>query len=500
MKQKRKSKIKKLDKNTKKIITLSIVFIFIIIVLNSVLNYLEKEKVQVNNSEYSNIQEILQKYGCTYIKENKSDDKDFYLDIYLKFKFDTFEKNESQERYYKNVIGNLGLFLNESFRLIDESRNLTIDVVKSEGLYGYRINGDDDYFANQLSKMTLKNYLQEENTAINVNSQVLSNLINNNWNYNNIDFGTKDSTFEKYEIYFEEGIEVRKISQKIYNIIFNNKYTSEVVNNLAPQATFEEVVNKLGNPTYGTTEDLVIGYKGKNMYIFFSENEISIYPNEKVDVTDFEILVEKYANNEIELKEFMNELTYIWDDYSEYVYDQNFINIVYPIKGVKINMNNDSSKNIQIYNNYSKLDNIKNLINDGKITGKLDENLVYLEEINRSARNFDLDYLCYLQLDNSSIKKESSLFGYYIENGKINFVSKDSNRPNITVADDINTGFWYTDTIFVYSIKNNGIYAYNLDNHTKMVLLTGKEEYTFKSFENNILTYDENKIIEISNI
>lgn len=502
MKQKKKYKKTKLKKETKRFILILIVLIAIIIILNGVKKSLEeKSYLEKNtyNSEYSSIKEILENYGCTYIKEVKSKDKNFSSDIYLKFKYNTFEENESKERFYKNVIGNIVKFLNNNFRLIDEAKNLTIEVFKNGNMYGYVINGDDDYFANIKSENSLKNYTEDKISAVQINSSILSELIKDNWNASNIQFGTKDSIFENYEIYFDEGIEVRKISKKVYNIIFNNKYNSNVVNDIKPGTSINEIVSKIGNPTFGSKEEKIIGYKTKDLYIFFLENEISIYRNEQVDTKEFEGLVEKYANKEIEIKKFMNELTYIWEDYSEYNYSENFIDLVYPLKGVKINMNNDSSKNIQIYNNYPNIDGIEKLIKENKITGRLDENLVYIEEISRMAKKDELLYTCDLYKEGNSISIESNLYGYYIDNNKINFVSKDGTNPNITISDDINTGFWYKDTIFIYSIKNKGIFLYDLNNKSKTTLLKGEEEYTFEKYENNILTYDKGKTIQISN-
>lgn len=502
MNKRKKYKRIKLNKDTKKLILVSLILIVIIILLSCVEKILENKNDSINSQniiEYSSIEEILEKYGCTYIKETKSKKDNFYLDIYMKFKYDTFEKNESQERHYDNVIRVLAAFLNNNFRLIDESRSLEIEAYKGENSYKYIINGDDDYFANQRSKNTLKNYNEENISTLQINSNILLELIKNDWNDSNINFGSKDSIFENYDIYFDEGIEVREISKKVYNIIFNNKCDLDIVNNIKPGTAISEIISKLGNPTFGTKEERLIGYKAKEFYIFFSENEISIYRNEKVDMTKFENLVKKYANNEIELKKFMNELTYLWNDYSKYDYNERFIDISYPLKGVSIQMDYDNSKNIQIYNNYANLEGVKELIEKNKITGKLDQNLVYLEEIDRIAKKEQLLYICSMQLEYSKIKKESNLYAYYIENSEIVFVSKDGNNPNISISDNINTGFWYEDTKFIYSVKGKGIFLYDVINQTKTMLLKGTEEYTFESYENNVLTYDKDKMIQISN-
>mgnify|MGYP003298492579 CR=1 FL=1 len=47
----------------------------------------------------------------------------------------------------------------------------------------------------------------------------LNKCIQSNWSYNS-EFGTRESIFQNYYIFFDEGIEVRYIGKEIYNIIF----------------------------------------------------------------------------------------------------------------------------------------------------------------------------------------------------------------------------------------------------------------------------------------
>ena len=274
MKQKKKYKnSKKINKNTKKLIVSVIIFILIIIIMEMILNYLEKRENQLNstnNSTYSSIQEILEKYECTFIKEVESKDSNYYKDIYLKFKYNTFEENKSKQRYYENIMIAIDEFMNNSYRLIDEERNILIEIKKYTSIDGdnqfiYSINGKDDYFKKEQSKLSLINYEQDKNTNIEINSTILQQLIENDWKKDGINFGTRESTFNKYDIYFDEGIEVRTISQKVYNIIFTSKYTNPVINGIIPGTDFEQIVSKLGEPTYGEKDSFYIGYKNNDI-------------------------------------------------------------------------------------------------------------------------------------------------------------------------------------------------------------------------------------------
>ena len=110
----------------------------------------------------------------------------------------------------------------------------------------------------------------------------------------------------------------------------------------------------------------------------------------------------------------------------------------------------------------------------------------------------ELLYICSTQIKNDKIESESNLFDYYKSNNQINFISKDKTNPNITVSDRIHTGFWYTDTKFIYSIKKEGIFLYDLESKNRIILQEGKEEYTFEKYEDGILFYDEGKTMQIS--
>ena len=502
-------KKKELNKKSKKIIMLIIAILIGILIINSIINILErlsnnKEENQgiLNSNDFNNIEDVLNYYGCKLIKEVKSKDTNFSKDIYVEFKYNTFEGEESKKKFYENVISNIIKVEKNNYRLIDESKKLLIEVKKytnSNGTtnYYYIINGEENYFVNQESRLSLKNYKKVSTINLQINSNILNNLIQNKWQP--INFGTKESNFEKYDIYFDEGIKVRKISEKVYNVIFTIKNEEEIVNGIKVGTTFEEIIKKLGKPIFGTQEENVIGYKNEDIYIFFSEEEISIYRNEEYNTQQFEKLLNKYINKEIDVKEFMNELTYLWKDYSSYTYDSNYINISYPLKGIKIEMQSDTSKGIEIYNNYQNISEIEEYINTNKITGKFEYDLVYLEEVARKNSDSEHLYLTSTQQEYNLIPSESNLYGYYIKGNQVNFISKDKTRPNETLNESINTSFWYTDTKYIYSIKNKGIYLYDLNNKTKTIIAEGNEEYTFEKYENDILTYDEGKTIQISN-
>lgn len=497
MKQKRryKTKIKKINKK----IMLLIILLLIIIIMNVIIESLEKkEELQKQSiSEYSSIQDILEKHGCNYIKETKSEKESFSLDVYLEFQYNTFEKNKSNQRYYENIINILSNFIQDDFRLVDSSKDITIEVVSSQktNTYSYTINGIESYFEKENTKIEMRQYSKYKNTNFEINSNILKELINNNWNKNTIDFGSKDSTFNGYDIYFEEGIEAKTISKKVYNIVFTNKYTNKVINGIEPKAEFEEIIAKLGEPTFKGINDSYIGYKNDNMYVFFTKDTISIIRNETQDVEEFETLLNKYINKEIDLKDFMNELTYLWDDYEEYVYDANHIYLNYPLKGIKIEMNEESTLGIKIYNNANITENMFKLIENRKITGILTEDLVNQTMENSLTTISDYKYKASLELKENQTYN-SALYYSIIENNKILFISKNEENVNRELKENVSQGFFINDNMYIYSIENQGIYVFNILTNEKQTLITGREKFNLEKFENGILTYD-NKNVKI---
>ena len=81
---------------------------------------------------------------------------------------------------------------------------------------------------------------------MNINSQELQNLINNSWISSRVVFGSKDGRYNKYDIYFDEGIEVRTVSKKVYNIVFTEKYKKEVVAGIKVGASLDAIKERFG--------------------------------------------------------------------------------------------------------------------------------------------------------------------------------------------------------------------------------------------------------------
>lgn len=352
----------------------------------------------------------------------------------------------------------------------------------------------------------MKNYKEIEITDFAVTSSVLQECIENRWN--SVELGKRDSIFDEYYIFFDQGINVKTINNKIYNMVFNKNYKENVVNSLFPGVDLETVKRDLGKPTFEDESLEVFGYKGKDLYVFFSKDEISVYRIlDETSSNEFFDLADKFINEEFDLLDFMNQLTYMWPDYDKYEYSSTSVFISYPLKGIEIKINYDDTNGILVYNNIkSDLIKVQRYLEDTNFVARLQIDSVYEAEKRRFKNNQSLSQKCTEyknNIENKRLENIGESFRYDIyadidENGNIysmKFISKDGNNPNRELNDSIDSYLWIDNDTFVYSKKGKGIYIYNLNDGTIRRIIEGTEKYELKSFKNRILNYDEKQIL-----
>lgn len=496
----KKKKRKVLSKKEKIIIICAGALAFLIVLSLALMPTRKNKREKINpedidlNQNLETVQDVVEYLESDFISMEDSKTEGYDIDIYVKFKYDLYENDKSQELYFKNFYEKIAMVTNfKSFRIIDSSRKITIEVkCTSNGISEVKINGDVNYYKNEDSKIAQKEELKVETIEMDINSEELKSLIKAKWNINNANLGTQESTFNKYRIYFDEGYEIRTIQGKVFNIVFNKKYKGKVVEDY-------KVGDSLGNieATLGTSykDDQKIGYKTKDFYVVFSDDEISIYPNYEYDYTEFENLVKEY-NSKKDINDFMDKLTDIWPDYDNYSYDTNYVTISYTLKGVKISFSSKSNDGIQIYENY------KGLFKQEKpeytnLYYKLNESLIMLKEEQRKMQDMfegnegdpnDIHYsskFCVL----STLEE-----GYY---KKIRIYSVDKNYPNNELDDTlvITSYVWADDTHLIYGVSENGLYIYNAETRKTEKILSGQENFKITNYDRNtnIIEYDDNK-------
>lgn len=510
--------------------TLKLVFIIAVILIVLILGLREliiynqqraeyEEKTYDSLADFSTVQEVAEYMDCEYIKEILSPNESFDLDIYLKFKYNLYTDGASNEEYfYRAAVLFAQVTGYKKVRLIDDSKELVIAIIgnsEAKKIIKLYINGNDNYYGNKDTIKALENYKQANITRIEVQSEILKNLIKKEWKTKEMDFGSQETTYDGYDIYFEEGLEVKKIGTKVFNIVLTDKYEENIINDIKTDTSFEDIVKKLGDPTYGNVNGSIIGYKSENMYIFFEKNRVSIYPLEKMgEEQAFLTLLESFRET-ADVKVFVSGVTDLWPNYDVYNYNEDTVDLQYSLKGIKIEINTQRDTGVIFYNNYngSYISDLRSKTSDlPKYTYFEDKNLVYEKEQKNiySDHNYYESIKSYkylkgqIEIYNSNDEdtylkymKDSSKFIALGENlpRKLKIISVDGNFPPNETKDKVDDYLWVDDYNLAYSIKNKGIYIYNAETRETKTLTEGQNEFNLKKYENGILYYDDAYLI-----
>lgn len=452
-------------------------------------------------SEFNSIEEVLLYLDSEFINQQdaEEDNLDYIVKAKLKYGLDLKYKN-----YYEKLIEYSASATNyKNFCIIDEDKDINIIVLcsNSKSISCYYINNEKFYFDKLESKENIAKINNIEFTKVNNISNFLQQIISNKWITTNLNIGTRESFYKGYDIYFDEGYEIKKINGKIFNLVFTEKYESEIIEDLNINSTREEIESKLGNPAF--KNNICLGYKTESFYIFFSEKQVSLYPVIQYSTDEIIPIIKKYET-EKDVKKLLNEFKEKWNDYDIIKSKNNYTTLQYTLKGLKIVLDDSSTQGILLYNNYvGKIDNdhtledVKNKIIDLPETiNFINEDLVFLEELNRINT---LDN--YTQKDNFACNKVlnvSKKFKSYIDinSNQFCFVSINKQVPNSELREEFTSGIWYQDDKFIYSINGKGIYIYYPEQRKYTTIIEGKENYELIKIEENKLYYD-NKIIEL---
>ena len=508
------NKIKELGIKKVLLRILIIIIIIIVIFIYSIIEKkLFKREVENNNytsvKEFESVREVAVYLGCDYIKEEELKDQDYSKRIYLKFNKGLYSGNVSNEEFFQKLaIYTANVLDFSNFIFIDESQNITIEVIcdKEEKVVKHiKINGDANYYADKESRKNLDSFKNTNISDITINSDIINNLIKNNWVERKVSFGTKESSLDDYDIYFDEGIKVKRIGDKVFNVVFTERYSKEIVNNLKVGVSFENVKKSLGQPII--EDSSIIGYKGEKIYIFFEKDEVSIYRVEDSKNEEFCNIVQQIKNGE-DIRKVASNLTDIWSDYDEYSVSGNQINITYSLRGVKFQYNVSDKQGIILYKNYTGyVENNKTLteISKDELPSNIyiDKNydLVVLKEQERMYVTSNYTYREELRKSNTNeenLKRFSNEY-YLCIDTKDNiqtqkFICINKEYPDLELNLNINSYTWVDDYRYMYSIKNEGVYILDLRTRKISIVVKGTGNFDFKEYNSNVLKYDDKTI------
>ncbi len=486
---------------TKKIIFAIIIVAIIVFAIMYIVKTRNK-KIYTSINDFESVEEVLEYLDCKYLSENTLKDN---VNIYMVFKHKPYEDKTSYEKFYEQLMGMIAQVINfKDFTLVDNTNNIKVEVTCDEenlSVSSYKINGSKTYFADMANSVIVDNYENKEGITSSLNSNVLNECIKNDWNYNSVKFGSYESTFQNYYIYFDEGLKVKEIEGKIFNIVFTTKYKSPIINNLSVGSDFDNVINTLGEPTYGNKDNNLIGYKTDDYYIFFTNNEISVYRVEKYDTAEFAKIVETFLTDK-KSTDLASDLAELWPDYDELLGDQDGkIRLKYSLKGIKVQFNVSNEHGIILYDefvgNITPDISLKQVINKEKELPQYvyikNTSLIYETE---QARSIGVIYDDYADSgsdkfvaipDNITDEMDITAFNVLI-------ISQNGDYPNSEITELVNSKIWLDDENLAYGVTAKGIYVYNAMTRKTRTVVTGDENFVINSYKENILSYDDTNI------
>ena len=322
-------------------------------------------KIKKQGSAKNTLKQIAEFYGCEFVKETNTTERGYSKKIYWNYDvppIDTEDGTQYKE-YYESVLKAVSAQIKENFILIDNKHSIEIRVKYNpeNNKIVYLINNDKNFFKNEENKKISEiNQEKEKTTSIEIKAKELQYTIKNEWSRKKSEntYGNKIKSESNYDVY-SNGIKVKTINSKIYNLIFMKEYKGNIFKNITTGMDNASIISILGEPTYENTEaDLLIGYKTEKFYVFFSNGQISIYPVENFDENknkQFAEIISEYINNTSIYKETLQKVTQLYPDYSEYIQNDDSIELKYPLKGFEIKMRNNEESGIYIYSNYNGL-------------------------------------------------------------------------------------------------------------------------------------------------
>ena len=310
-----------------------------------------------NDKKINEYKKALVFYECEFVKINSSEEEEFEKDLYIRIPYKPVDDlGTSNQYYYEQIIKTIAVISNKTnFRIIDEEQPLIVRVRFENGEVKYTINGSNNYYETQ--KALLKSDKTINNTNLTITSSELNKLIEADWERAEIKkvLGNIEKTEEDYDIYNNASIKTKTINLNVFNIIFTKNYENEVFSGIKTGLDNKEIIKILGKPTFENQEaNKLIGYKTDNYYAFFTEGNISVYRIEHFNENkneEFAKLVTELLESK-DYTKFLNVVTEIYPEFSNYKKESNEIEIFYPQIGFSFSLNTKGKSGITIYNNY----------------------------------------------------------------------------------------------------------------------------------------------------
>lgn len=381
------------------IILIVVLLLVLLIVLQMLVSALKKKELEENsnisvstgtdnnNKRPTTVKEIIENAGSTYLYMNQS----VMIRIYADFKYDLYDENgNSKEKYFMDIVDQIVELQQNSFYLIDEEKKFEIfvnyDKIKEK--YTVKINDIEDFYDESDGDLYLKISKTKiaPQKAFGVSNDLYGTLFLRGMRFANtiIVTGEREELPNGYYKYPTEHIKAKLGGNKILNLIFDEDYEGEIAPAVHVKTKLEDVEKVYKDASFGSSKEGYLGYRSPENYIFLYEDEVSIYPY-KYEANEY---FDKYLSDYCEtgnLDKLVSDFTTQWSSYFEFEYDaeKQDLKLIFPTRGIGIDIVSNDSKGITIYNNYYLTDTVKNLIKANKITLEPDKDLLFMTEQKR---------------------------------------------------------------------------------------------------------------------
>ena len=339
------------------------IFKYILIILSIILvialvRQLLKENIGININELSS---TLEKTGTKLLKAESGKEKEYRVDIYLKFGQQPSENETSNKEYFEYLMTLINPILKKkSFRLIDKDKDMIIrGKFNANGIIKYIVNNDVNYFANIASLENIGN-LPKESDLINpvIKSPELIDLLNNDWNRNTSKtIGKITRSVKNVDYYDNNGYSVKMIDGKVAAIIFNKSYNKEVFEGIYPGMPKD----KFQYNNMEIDSDITIqGFRADKYTVFYYEEKLIVIRHKvynKKENEEFEKAVNEFLQSK-DYNELYKKVIEIYPDFYVKRIKSDSIYISFPLEGFEIKYNyarhnvGKKETGIYIYSNY----------------------------------------------------------------------------------------------------------------------------------------------------
>lgn len=341
-----------------------------------------------NENTKITIKQIIENSGSVYIREEKNEvEKE--QNIYVEFKYNLFnEDGKDKKTFFYSIINQIENLKIGTFRIKDETKNIEIYAVYDDKkeTYTVYINGMENFFDivdgdifNEVSDFERIDY-----SNMVIDNTLIKKIASNSSRYQNTELITDEKEELENGYYsFQDGKILARLQKgKALNIIFKPGYKEKfTLEGIYVGTPLSEIKEKYSRNSFGSVGEGYLGYYTQYGYIFFYENEVSVYPCIKKDTEYFDEYIINYCRGG-SLKTLVSDFTEGWTTYFENESDleNKSCKISFPTRGIMIDIKDNDSRGITLYNNYSLSPEIKDLIITNKITLKENQNLVEITE------------------------------------------------------------------------------------------------------------------------